>query len=177
MGVQAMQERKISTIRKNIRKRKNLVRLKKNQKAILPQITTEEKHGFSSPIQDTVSLKYPAFIKLVVKVALSFLLIIFAKLTISKHPVIPADLQVKAENAFTEDFPFAKFYIWYKDSFGTPISFISDKEELITVKNDMNTESLLPVQGQVEEEGNMELSINPIDYSEVRTIDDGVVIF
>lgn len=79
-------------------------------------------------------------------------------------------------HALKEEFPFARVYQWYEQTFGSPLAFSPQKEQ-VAVKQ----ESLaLPVTGNVTEtfeENGSGIMITPKDAAPVLAWLDGVIIF
>lgn len=180
MGAKEMSKRKISAIRNNITKRKKIRHTMYGRSYSLPQISTEEKHGYMPYIQSPINSDKPAYFKISLKLILCISLFLFVKFTVSPNNLFPDHIKNRTLNALTEDFPFAKAYLWYETTFGTPLSFISNQNKTIPVKSNIPEDYILPVNGQLNSSVNDEeigLYISPIELSDVRAMSDGIVIF
>jgi len=175
----------VKEIRKSIQKRKKMRNLG-NQEVESKQIPQslpldEEKHGYypafgemetSGKERNTLGSRFA--IKLFIS-ALIFFVAAFLSQT-------DADLfnQPKqwAGSMLNEEFPFAQVNVWYRDVFGTPLSYGPDQDQTETA----GTEEALafPVQGNITEsfQNNGEgVMISPGAASEVSSMREGVVIF
>jgi len=180
MGAKEMSKRKISAIRNNITKRRKIRHTMYGRSNSLPQISTEEKHGYMPYVQSPINSYKPSYFKFSLKLLLCITLFFFVKFSVSPNSLFSDSFKNRTLNALTEDFPFAKAYLWYETTFGTPLSFISDQNKTIPVKSNIPEDYILPVNGQLNSSVSDEelgLYISPTELADVRAMSDGIVIF
>lgn len=180
-------KRRVNHVRRRIAKRR------KNRKAIFTSENTkdysyvnlEEKHGYLPPIHPSTSKKsYGSkktnpFTKVVAQVMLSVGLFLFVKIMLLPNTFFPETLKNQTLEALTEDFPFAKVYSWYEESFGEPLSLTNRVSQKIDGEN-LEEPIVLPVNGQVSPstvEQFPGIFIRPEEAENVRAMLDGFVIF
>lgn len=175
--------RRIQEVRKSIVKRNKVRREKWNDttdnRTRLPFVQEEEKHGYYSDIHDESSpgkWKVKSLHGILLKALLSVVLFLgVAFLSQSNAPLFSMPKKWVA-TALTEEFPFARVHLWYRESFGDPLSLIP-KENSEKENNDLIA---LPVSGNVTEtfqSNGSGIMISPEGESSVTSWREGVVIF
>jgi stage IV sporulation protein FA len=181
-------DKDIRKIRKSIEQRKKergINPVKGNNKQLLPPFPEiEEKHGYypvfegSSKLRDTDrdSHKGNAVTGIAVKGVLSVMLFLGTALIWQTDSDFLQKPQEWTSQALTNEFPFAKVNVWYKDTFGQPLSLTPNS----IAQTDNNQEIALPVTGNITETfqtNGTGIMISPGETANVSAIREGVVIF
>ncbi|WP_163970127.1 M23 family metallopeptidase [Oceanobacillus halotolerans] len=171
----------VEKVRKSISKRKKRgVQSKEGYtKYITPTFPEEEeKHGYA-PIISSGSMQKKdssSFVSgLVLKSILSVLLFLVTALLYQMDTDFLSKPKEWTSNALTEEFPFAKMNLWYKETFGSPLAFAPDRQ------TEASTRPLaLPVSGSVTESFQVNgsgIRIAPGESVDVSVLNEGVVVF
>lgn len=175
----------INEIRKSINQRKKSRGLptnttQKNISTIMPALPQdEERHGFYPNFIDT---SIPAYKNsknvtgIILKGILSVMLFFLVAIVFQNDTDLFDKPKKYALSALTEEFPFAKTYEWYKEAFGTPLSFSPNKSQ----KAEKAAALALPVSGNVIETfqtNGTGIMIAPPNTTSVSALRDGIVVF
>lgn len=144
---------------------------------IFPQV--EEKHGYFSDHlghlqQEKDSRKL--FPHLMIKGVLSICLFLGVFLLQESNAALFTKPKIWTSHAFSEEFPFARVYQWYQETFGTPLAFSPEKHQETAGKEAFS----LPVSGNVTETFQVNgsgIMITPEEAAPVLAWQDGVIIF
>lgn len=173
----------LEKVRKSIVRRNKMRNLQVNRPRInketpvFPQV--EEGHGFITSHSDYLSKGKETsnmFSHFVIKAILSMMLFLGVFLLFQSNH----DLLTKPKNwtsyLLTEEFPFARVYQWYQQTFGTPLA-LGPESQLVDGKAEPFA---LPVAGHITqtfEENGSGIMITPEEMEPVLAWLDGVVIF
>jgi len=172
----------IRKIRKSIEQRKKsrgLTSVSGSQKQLLPSyVEPEERHGYYpvfSSENEQVRKTNPVA-GFAVKGILSVMLFFGTALIWQMDATILQQPKEWTSKAMTNEFPFAKVNVWYKETFGRPLSLSPQP----VAETDQSQPVALPVNGNITE--NFETNgtgilIAPGETASVSAIQDGVVIF
>lgn len=175
----------IRNVRKSINERKKSrgVPMKTGHSrvsTIMPSLPQdEEKHGFYPDFLDSSASNHTrsnAITGIIFKGILSVMLFFGVAIIWDNDAEFLAKPKRWANNALTEEFPFASAYKWYKDAFGTPLALTPNQGS----EEDEDVALALPVSGNVIETfqaNGTGIMIAPSDTSHVSALRDGVVIF
>lgn len=143
----------------------------------------EEKHGFPLPMYDrtdtpSLTSKKPnsyfnSFRQAVFSAVLFIAFIVLFKTTLIPSPYV----KEMAQDALTEDFPFAKVHHWYVETLGAPLAFTPKPQ--VDQSNNL-AESTFPIHGEVMETfatNGTGIMISPDEEAKVRAWKQGIVIF
>lgn len=173
----------LDKVRKSIVRRNKMRNLQVNRSRvdkevpIFPQV--EEGHGFLSSHPDHIPKKKEApsmLSHLVMKGILSLMLFLGVFLLFQSNHDLFAKPKIWTSHLLTEEFPFARVYQWYQQTFGTPLA-LSPQKQHVTVNNDPLA---LPVAGNITEtfeENGSGIMITPKEETAVLAWLDGVIIF
>ncbi|MBP2077448.1 M23 family metallopeptidase [Oceanobacillus polygoni] len=176
-------DRDIKKVRKAIEQRKKVRGLPSGggtTKQLLPSIPeAEEKHGYYSMFthqEEVTSGNNRAVTSIAVKGILSAMLFFGTALLWQTDTTLLQKPREWTSQVMTNEFPFAKVNVWYKETFGRPLS-LSPQPVLET-----NEEQLmaLPVNGNITETfqtNGTGIMITPEEKTNVTSIQEGVVIF
>lgn len=150
--------------------------------AFLPE--EEERHGFYPSITDInpdknrSGKKYPQFSGMILKGMLSVALFMGTAILWQSESAGDKFGLVKqwTNTAMTKEFPFAKVNQVYRETFGSPFSFRTQKVD----KSDGANSSSIPVFGDISEtfqENGHGVMIAPAGSAKVNSMEDGIVIF
>lgn len=176
----------VRQIRKSISKRQKSRELPKknthipNGKVSLPLPEAEEKHGYLPTFleSDPPKTKYDSrvFFHFLIKGILSGLLFLSAAFIWDAESRVKSTVGDWTSQALTEEFPFAKMNHWYRETFGTPLSF-RDHTEQVTQEENMLA---LPVSGNITEDfeaNGAGIYIEPEETVSVSAMQEGIVVF
>lgn len=172
----------IKEVRKSIAKRRELRNLTYKNPSIKQEMDPfpqeEEKHGyypsFRNPGLETNKKKLP--LSLIIKAALSILLFFGSSILINSNIDVLSKSKKWTSYVLTEEFPFASAHAWYRNTFGSPLTF-TFKDTPEKREEDLLA---LPVTGNVTEsfsDTGTGIRIAPENLSTVFTWNEGVVIF
>lgn len=173
----------LDKVRKSIIRRNKMRNLQVNRSRvdkeipIFPQV--EEGHGFLSPHPDHVSRGKETsnmFSHLIIRGILSLMLFFGVFILFQSNNVLLAKPKIWTSHLLTEEFPFARIHQWYQQTFGTPLAFSPQSQQVVG-----KTESFaLPVTGNITqtfEENGSGIMITPKEETPVLAWLDGVIIF
>lgn len=173
----------LEKVRKSIERRNKIRNLHVNRSKvnkeppIFPQF--EEGHGFIPSHPEHISKRRGSstiFSHFFIKAILSAMLFLSVFLLFQSNHEILTKPKNWTSHMLTEEFPFAKVYQWYQQTFGTPLA-LSPKSQQVA----RNTEPpALPVTGNITqtfEENGSGIMITPEKIAPVSALLDGVVIF
>ncbi len=179
-------DKDIQKIRKSIEQRKKARGIKTDQSKgkdylrshALPD--TEELHGYypafpTSTNQSKTSSSSPVA-KYAVKAILSLMLFLGAAIIWESESPALNKPKAWAASALTDQFPFAKVNVWYKEVFGRPLSLTPS----VVTEGDDSQPVALPVSGNISEsfEANgIGIKIDPGQSTNVTAINEGVIVF
>lgn len=176
----------VKQIRDGIKKRKQQrLKLERNDPKESPSMmmSEEEKHGFDMPFYNPTS-KIPTYKQnkrksgnVLRQVTLSVALFLFCALMFKTNLIPFQGAQLWAEDALTEEFPFAKVHHWYEETLGVPLTLTP---KVPNVPSDTNTLSSMPIHGEVVEtfaNNGKGVMISPDEETNVHSWKQGVVIF
>src|SRR5699024_5564860 len=144
---------------------------------IFPQV--EEGHGFLSSHPDQLSKgKEPSnfFSNLIIKGIISVMLFLGVFLLFQSNHHLLTKPKMWTSHLLTEEFPFARVYLWYQETFGTPLAFSPQSQPVSIEKEPL----ALPVTGHITEtfeENGSGIMITPDEEGPVFAWHDGVIIF
>jgi stage IV sporulation protein FA len=178
-------KREIKDIRKSINDRKKQRGLPSKKSlskvsTIMPSLPQdEEKHGFYPDFIDTSTSdqsRSKTITGIIFKGIFSIILFFSIAIILQNDAEIFDKPKQWASSMLTEEFPFASAYQWYKESFGTPLAFLPNKDS-----NEVEEAALaLPVSGSVIETFQVNgkgILIAPNEKTSVSALREGVVIF
>ncbi len=173
----------LDKVRKSIVRRNKMRNLHVNRPRIdkeipiLPQV--EEGHGFLSSHSDHISTEKKTpniFSHLAIKGILSLMLFLGVFLLFQSNHNLLTKPKIWTSHLLTEEFPFARVYQWYQQTFGTPLALSPQSHQV-----DGKKESFaLPVTGNITEtfeENGSGIMITPKESAPVIAWLDGVIIF
>lgn len=173
----------IRRVRQSIARRNKLRSIPKQThtpKQMMPSFPQEEeKHGFYPVLEESSSgNKQTAeiFSQFILKGILSVILFFVVAILLQSNIDIFRKPKEWTSHVMTEEFPFARVNQWYQESFGTPLAF-SPQDNQLTKESD---EDLLPVMGSVTQSfqaNGSGIMIAPEGPSPVTSWNDGVIIF
>ncbi|WP_042146155.1 M23 family metallopeptidase [Paucisalibacillus sp. EB02] len=175
----------IKHIRKSINDRKKLRGIPSKTdrgkvSTIMPSLPQEEeKHGFYPNFIDPSASNQSrsnAITGVILKGIFSVMLFFSIAIIWQNDAEIFEKPRQWTSNVLTEEFPFASVYQWYKDSFGTPLSFIPGNDSKVVEEAAL----ALPVSGSVIETfqaNGKGIMIAPNETTSVSALREGVVIF
>lgn len=175
----------VNKVRRSIIQRNKMRRLgskkhvKTNVFPVFPQ--EEEKHGYYPTFLDKPSEnehKSSFLFNMTIKAIASIILFLGSALLLQSNTDLLSKPKIWATNMLKEEFPFARVNQWYQQTFGKPLAFNPQKDELVT---SAGTDALaLPVIGNVTEDFQVNgsgIMIAPNEASPVSAWGEGVVIF
>ncbi|WP_087971802.1 M23 family metallopeptidase [Oceanobacillus rekensis] len=177
-------DKDIRKIRKSIEQRKKdrgVNPVKGSIKQPLPPFPEiEEKHGYYPVFEGSGKPrernKKKAVTGIVVKGVLSVMLFLGTALIWQTDSDFLHKPKEWTSQVLTNEFPFAKVNVWYKETFGQPLSLSPNS----IAQLDHNQEIALPVTGNITETfqaNGTGIMISPGDTANVSSIREGVVIF
>lgn len=181
----------IDQVRKAImdrrKSRQNSIQRKPAKKSLLSFPKEEEKHGYlptffdqpwiNSKQKDKGTVR---FNRLIIKSIIALFVFIGTHVLLQTNHSAFQKPQQLALNALTEDFPFARMYMWYQETFGIPLAFISENSDKVEKTSIDEKGTALPVHGDVTEpfdQNGKGILIEPNETANVSAWQDGVVIF
>lgn len=173
----------LDKVRKSIVQRNKMRNLHVNRSKldkeipIFPQV--EEKHGFLSSYPDQIPQEKETknmYSHLIIKGILSLILFFGVFLLFQSNNILLAKPKIWTSHILTEEFPFARVYQWYQQTFGAPLA-LSPQSEQVVEENDFLA---LPVTGNITEtfeENGSGIMITPKEEAPVLAWLDGVIVF
>src|SRR5690625_1053386 len=128
----------LDKVRKSIVRRNKMRNLNVNRSRVdkeipmFPQI--EESHGFLSSHSDDISNEKATqsiFSNLIIKGILSLMLFFGTFLLFQSNNDLLAKPKNWTSNLLTEDFPFARVYQWYQQTFGAPLALSPQSQQVV----------------------------------------------
>lgn len=145
----------------------------------LSQVQMEEKHGYFSDHLDYIHKEtgqQKLFPGLMIKGVLSLMLFLGVFLLLKSNVSLLEKPKEWTSHALQEEFPFARVYQWYEETFGTPLAFSPQNHQEAVGQGDLS----LPVSGHVTETFQVNgsgIMISPKEVVPVSAWHDGVIIF
>ncbi|MGJ9457097.1 peptidoglycan DD-metalloendopeptidase family protein [Oceanobacillus sp. CF4.6] len=175
-------DKDIKKIRKSIEQRKKERGVNpgtgSSKQLFSPFPETEEKHGYYPVFTGTGESngKSNGAAGIAVKGILSVMLFFGTAIVWQTESDILQKPKEWTSQVLTDEFPFAKVNVWYKEAFGQPLSLSPSS----TAQVDQNQEIALPVTGNITETFQVNgtgIMISPGETANVSAIREGVVIF
>src|SRR5690625_5228356 len=173
----------LEKVRKSIVRRNKMRNLQVNRPRTIKEIPifpqVEEGHGFLSSHPDHLSKGKETpnvFSHFVIKAILSVMLFLGVFLLFQTNNHLLTKPKSWTSYLLTEEFPFARVYQWYQQTFGTPLA-LGPESQLVDGKAEPFA---LPVAGHITqtfEENGSGIMITPEEMEPVLAWLDGVVIF
>lgn len=182
----------IDRIRKSIMRRQKLRKQNietKIDKNYLTQtmLDEEEKHGYfptsferlgePGKKHDSKGINFHA---IGMKAIVAIILFISTHFLLTSNKISTQRAKQVTENLLTEEFPFARVYIWYQNTLGTPLAFTSTNSDQSSPDAKSDDHHALPVNGTVTTHFNDHdkgIFIEPDRQTHVRAWREGVVVF
>lgn len=181
----------IDQVRRSIIKRRKLRKQTLEGQAtkndVLSSVPEEEKHGYlptyfgdqQSGTTDTTLIE-GKFNVILIKAVTALALFIGAYFILqTNHSSLEKSKEV-TRNILTDELPFARVYLWYQETFGTPLAFVPPSTGTIKNIDGEGNDIALPVNGTITTPFNdydKGIFITPKDESDVTAWKDGVIIF
>lgn len=151
-------------------------------KQMLPSIPgEEEKHGYYSVFtnhEEVSSRNNRAVTSIALKGILSAMLFFGTALLWQADTTLLQKPREWTSQVMKNEFPFAKVNVWYKETFGRPLSLSPEPEPVLETNEDQAM--ALPVNGNITETfqtNGTGIMITPKETANVTSIQEGVVIF
>lgn len=181
----------INQVRKSIMKRRKSRQNTLENKLInnnLPSLPEEEeKHGYLptyfGEIKSNAKRSHifsSKFNVILLKVIASFALFIGAHIIVNANSTSLEKPKEVVLNVLTENFPFARMYVWYEETFGIPLAFTPTNSKYIKNISVAENGIALPVNGTITEpfeHNGKGVFITPSETSNVTAWREGMIIF